>query len=94
MCRFLAVYFFARQWRILSKFVCFAIEGSHRRFKLTLRNSGGLTLSRGKLGLHVVVDNDTIDDNLRREVCDPTKRTMQHQGPLSVRAWGGGACVA
>ena len=27
------MYFFARKWRILSKFSCFALEGSHRRLK-------------------------------------------------------------
>ena len=37
--------------RILSKFACFAMEGSHRRLKRMLRNSGGLSLLRGRLGL-------------------------------------------
>ena len=60
-------YFFARKWRILSKFSCFAMEGSHRRLKRMLRNSGGLSLLRGRLGVQVVVDKHTIDDSLRRQ---------------------------
>ena len=70
---------------VASKFACFAMEGSHRRLKRMLRNNGGLSLLRGKLGLQVVVDNHTIDDSLRREGWDPTKRSMRGQGPLSVR---------
>ena len=41
------MYYFAKKWRILSKFSCFAMEGSHRRLKRMLRNSGGLSLLRG-----------------------------------------------
>ena len=55
------MYYFAKKWRILSKFSCFAMEGSHRRLKRMLRNSGGLSLLRGRLGGQVVVDNHTID---------------------------------
>ena len=61
------MYFFARKWRILSKFLCFAMESSHRRLKRMLCNSGGLSLLCGRLGVQVVVDNHTIDDSLRRE---------------------------
>ena len=46
------MYYFAKKWRILSKFSCFAMEGSHRRLKRMLRNSGGLSLLRGRLGVH------------------------------------------
>ena len=35
------MYFFALQCRTPSKFSCFAMEGSHRRLKRMLRNSGG-----------------------------------------------------
>ena len=45
------MYFFARKWRSLSKFSCFAMEGSHCRLKRMLRNSGGLSLLRGRLGV-------------------------------------------
>ena len=41
------MYFFAHQWRTLSKFSCFAMGGSHRMLKRMLRNSGGLSLLRG-----------------------------------------------
>ena len=67
------MYFFARKWRILSKFSCFAMEGIHRRLKRMLRNCRGLGLLRGRLGVQVVVDNHTIDDNLLREGWDVTK---------------------
>ena len=77
--------FFGRQWRILSEFACFAMERSHRRLKCMLRNSGGLSLLRGRLGLQVVGDNHTIHDSLRREGRDPTKRSMRGQGPIGVR---------
>ena len=81
------MYFFTREWRILSKLssACFAMEGSHRRLKRMLRNSGGLSRLRGGLGLQVVVDNHTIDDILHREGWDPTKRSMRGQRPISVR---------
>ena len=79
------MYFFASKWRILSKFSCFAMEGSHRRLKRMLRNSGGLSLLRGRLGMHVVVDNHTIDDSLRLEGWDVAKRSMRGQGPVTVR---------
>ena len=55
------MYYFAKKWRILSTFHCFTMEGSHRRLKRMLRNSGGLSLLRGRLGVQVVVDNHTID---------------------------------
>ena len=57
--------FFARQWRILSKFACFAMEGCHWRLRRMLRNSGGLRLLRGWLALQVVEENHTVDDTLR-----------------------------
>ena len=85
------MYFFVRKWRILSKFSCFAMEGNHRRLKRMLRNSGGLSLSRDRLGVQVVVDNHTIDDSLRREGWDVTKRSMRGQGPVTVRQLAGRA---
>ena len=50
-----------------------------------LRNSGGLSLLRGRLGVQVAVVNHTIDDSLRREGWDVTKRSMPGQGPVTVR---------
>ena len=79
------MYFFARKCRILSKLSCFAMEGSHRRLKHMLRNSGGLSLLCGRLGVQVVVDNHTIDDSLCREGWDATKMSMRGQGPVTVR---------
>ena len=78
------MYFFASQWRNLSQFSCFTMEGSHRRLKRMLRNSGGLSLLRGRLGVKVVVDNHTIDDSLCAEGWDVTKRSMRGQGPVTV----------
>ena len=61
------------------------MEGSHRRLKRMLRNSGGLSLLHGRLGVQVVVDNHTIDDSLRAEGWDVTKRSMRGQGPVTVQ---------
>ena len=79
------MYFFAYKWRILSKFSCFAMEGSHRRLRRMLRDSEGLSSLRGRLGVQVVVDNHTIDDSLRQEGWDVTKRSMRGQEPVTVR---------
>ena len=81
------MYFFAKKWRILSKFSCFAMHGSHRRLKSMLRNSGGLSLLRGRLGVQVVVDNHTIDDSLAAHGWDATKRAPNGQGPISVQRY-------
>ena len=56
--------YFAKKWINLSKFLCLAMEASHRKLKRMLRNSGGRSLLRGRLGVQVVVDNHTIDDSL------------------------------
>ena len=61
------------------------MEGSHRRLKGMLRNSGGLSLLRGRLGVQVVVDNHTIDDSLHAEGWDVTKRSLRGQGPVTVQ---------
>ena len=61
------------------------MKGSHRRLKRMLRNSGGLSLLRGRLGVQVVVDNHTIDDSLCAEGWDVTKRSMRGQGPVTVQ---------
>ena len=79
--------YFAKKWRILSKFSCFAMEGSHRRLKRMLRNSGGLSLLRGRLRVQVVVDNHTIDDSLWLLGWDATKRAQHGQGPISVQTY-------
>ena len=77
------IYYFAKKWRILSKFSGFAMEGSHRRLKRILRNIGGLSLLQGRLGVQVVVDNHTIDDSLWLHGWDATKRAQHGQGPIS-----------
>ena len=81
------MYYFAKKWRILSKFSCFAMEGSHRRLKRMLRNSGGLSLLRGRLGVQVVVDNHTIHDSLWLHGWDATKGAQHGQGPISVQTY-------
>ena len=78
-------YYFAKRWRILSKFSCFAMEGSYRRLKRMLRNSGGLSLLRGRLGVQVVVDNHTIDDSVWLHGWNATKMAQHGQGPISVQ---------
>ena len=81
------MYCFAKKWRILSKFSCFAMEGSHRRLKRILRNSGGPSLLRGRLGVQVVVGNHTIDDSLWLHGWDATKRAQHGQGPIGVQMY-------
>ena len=49
-----------------------------------LRNIGGLSLLRERLGVQVVVDNHTIDDSLAAHGWDVTKRAQHGQGPISV----------
>ena len=75
------MHFFARKWRTLSKFFCFAMEGSHRRLKRTLRNSGGPSLLRGRLRVQAVSDNHTMDDSVASHGSDATKRAQCGQGP-------------
>ena len=50
-----------------------------------LRNSGALSLLRGRLGVQVVVDNHTIDDSLHAQGWDVTKRSMCQQGSVTVQ---------
>ena len=71
------MYCFARQWRTLSKFSCFAMEGSHRRLKSMLRKSGGPGLLPGRLGVQVVVDKHTR----RQALCGGVGRHKE------VHAW-------
>ena len=78
---------FAKKWRILSKFSYFATEGSQRAVKRMLRNRGGLSLLRGRLGVQVVVDNHTIDDSLWSHGWHATKRAQNRQGPTSVQRY-------
>ena len=79
------MYYFAKKWGILSKFSCFAMEGNQRRVKRMLRNSRGLSLLRGGLGVQVVVDNHTIEDSLWLHGWDVTKRAQHGQGLISVQ---------
>ena len=50
-----------------------------------LRNNGGLSLLRGRLGVQVVVNNHTVDDSLWSHGWDATKRAQNGQGPISVQ---------
>ena len=52
-----------------------------------LRNSWGLSLLRGRLGVQVVVDNHTTDDSLWSHGWDATKRAQNGQGPMSVQRY-------
>ena len=45
-----------------------------------LRNSRGLSLLRGRLGVQVVVDNHTMDDSLAAHGWDATKRARHGMG--------------
>ena len=79
------MYFFASQWRNVSQFLCFTMEGNHRRLKRMLRNKGGLCLLPGRLRVQVVVEDNTIVDSLRAEGWDVTRRSMCGQGPVTVQ---------
>ena len=50
-----------------------------------LRNSGGLSLLCGRLGVQVMVDSHTIGDSLHREGWAVTKRSMCGLEPVNVR---------
>ena len=52
-----------------------------------LRNSGGLSLLQGRLGVQVVVDNHTIDDSLWSHGWDATKKAQNGQGTMSVQRY-------
>ena len=52
-----------------------------------LRNSGGLSLLRGRLGVQVVVHNHTIDDSLWSHGRDATKRAQNGQGAISAQTY-------
>ena len=79
------MHFFARRRRILSKLLCFAMVGSLHRLKPMPRNSKGLSLVRGCLGVQVVAYNHIIDDSLRREGSEVIKRSMRGQLPVTMR---------
>jgi hypothetical protein len=81
------LYAFARKWRTLARFACFVVEGSHRRLKRMLRNSGGVGMLRGKSGLQVVIDNHTIDDSLLRLGWDVAQRAGKAQAASRTLFW-------
>lgn len=81
------LYAFAREWRTLSRFACFVVEGSHRRLKRMLRNSGGVGVLKGRSGLQVVVDNHTIDDSLLALGWDVTQRAGKAQVAARTLFW-------
>ena len=53
--------------------VAFSPKGSHAR------KSWGVSLLHDKLGLQCVVDNQTLDDNLRKEGWDPLSKAVLKQ---------------
>ena len=67
------------KWGTLARLSCFSLEGSHVTLKRMLRNSGGVSLLHDKLGLQCVVDNYTLDDNLRKEGWDTLSKAVTKQ---------------
>ena len=67
------------KWGTSVMFSCFILDGSHVRLKKMLRNSGALSLLHDELGLQCVVDNHTLDDNLRKEGWDPLSKALTKQ---------------
>ena len=49
------------------------------RLKRLLRNSGGVSLLNNESGLQCVVDNHTLDDNLRKEGWEVESRVVTKQ---------------
>ena len=52
-----------------------------------LRNSGGLSLLRRRLGVQVVVDSHTIDDRLAAHGWDVSKTAQHGQEPIIVQRY-------
>ena len=52
-----------------------------------LRNSSGLSLLWGGLGVQMVVDSHTIDDSLAAHGWDATKRAQHGQVPISEQRY-------
>ena len=83
------MYAYVAQWGTIAKFSFYALEGSHMRLKRLLRNSGGVSLLR----LQCVVDNHTLDDNVRKEGWEvesraaTKKRGFQRPCKTWSRAW-------
>ena len=55
------------------------------RPKRLLRNSGGVSLLNDKMGLQCVVDNHTLDDNLRKEGSEVESRAVTKQAGFQGR---------
>ena len=73
------VYAYVAKWGTLASFSCFSPQGSNLQLKRMLRNSGGVSLLHDKFGLQCVVDNHTLDNNLRKQRWDPLRKAMTKQ---------------
>ena len=72
-------YVYVARCGTIAKLSCFALEGSHVRLKRRLTNSGGVSLLNDRSGLQCVVDNHTLDDNLRKEGWEVESRAVTKQ---------------
>ena len=79
------MYAYIARWGTIAKFSCFALEGSHVRLKRLLRNSGGVGFLNDRSGLQCVVDNHTLDDNLRKEGWEVEIRVVTKQRSFQRR---------
>ena len=73
------MYAYVARWGTIARLGCFALEGSHVRLKRLLRNSGGVSLLNDRSGLQCVVDNHTLDDNLRKGGWELQSRAVTKQ---------------
>ena len=73
------MYAYVARWGTIAKFSCLALEDTHVRLKRVLRNSGGVSLLNDGSGLQCVVDNHTVDDNLRKEGWKVESRAVTKQ---------------
>ena len=79
------MYAYVARWGTIARFSCFALEGSHVRLRRLLRNSGRVSLLNDRSGLQCVVDNHTLDDNLRKEGWEVESRSVTKQRGIPRR---------
>ena len=73
------MYGYVAKWATLARCSCFRLEGSHVQHKRMPRNNGGVSLLHDKLGLQCVVDNHTLEDNLRKAGWDLLSKAVTTQ---------------
>ena len=75
------IYVYVAHGETIARFSCFALDGNHVGLKRLLRKRWwcGLSLLNDEFGLQCVVNNHTLDDNLRREGWEVESRAVTKQ---------------